>query len=146
VIDSIVNARADHFRRMEPRDALREVISGFLGKVPQMMFVLLPIFSGMLMLLYVGSKRYYVEHFVFALHVHAAAFVMYMAMIALVRWPGATAALLCWLMLYVYLAMKKVYAQGWILTGTKYVVLGFAYLFLLLVGISLTLLATVFLA
>jgi hypothetical protein len=146
VLDSIANARLDHFRRMEPREALREVINGFLGKVPQMMFVLIPIFSAMLLLLYAGSGRYYVEHFVFALHVHASAFLIFLGMIALVRWPGAVSALLCWLLLYVYLAMKKVYGQGWIVTGMKYLVLGVAHVFLLTLGISLTLLATVFLA
>jgi hypothetical protein len=145
-IDSIANARLDHFRRMEPSEAVRQVISGFLGRVPQMMFMLLPIFAGMLMLLYAGSGRFYVEHFVFALHVHASAFVIYLAMIALVRVPAAGSALLCWLMLYVFLAMKTVYRQGWILTGAKYTVLGIAYLCLLLLGAGLTLLATVLLA
>jgi hypothetical protein len=146
VIDSIVNARLDHFRRMEPSEAARQVISGFLGRVPQMMFVLLPIFAGMLMVLYAGSGRFYVEHFVFALHVHASAFVIYLAMIATVRLPAAGAVLLCWLMLYVYLAMKKVYRQGWVVTGIKYGVLGVAYLCLLMLGAGLTLLATVLLA
>jgi hypothetical protein len=145
-LDSIVNARIDHFRRMEPREAVRQVISGFLEKVPQMMFVLLPIFAGLLMLMYAGSKRYYVEHFVFALHVHASAFLIYLAMIALVRWPGATAALLCWLLLYVYLAMKNVYGQGWFVTGVKYLMLGMAYVFLLVVGVSVTFAAVVLLA
>jgi len=146
LVDSVANERLDHFRRMEPKEAVRQVISGFLGRVPQMMFLLLPIFAGMLMLLYAGSGRFYVEHFVFALHVHASAFVIYLAMIALVRVPAASSALLCWLMLYVFLAMKKVYRQGWILTGLKYGVLGFAYLCLLLIGAGLTLLATVLLA
>lgn len=146
VLDSIANARLDHYRRMEQSEAVHEVINGFLGKVPQMMFVLLPIFSAMLMVLYAGSGRFYVEHFVFALHVHASAFLIYLGMIGLVRWPGAVSALLCWLLLYVYLAMKKVYGQGWIVTGMKYLVLGVAYVCLLTVGISLTLLATVFLA
>jgi hypothetical protein len=146
VIDSVVNARLDHFSRMEPSEAVRQVMSGFLGRIPQMMFVLLPIFAGMLMILYAGSKRFYVEHFVFALHVHASAFVIYLAMIALVRVPAASTALLFWLMLYVFLAMKKVYRQGWILTGIKYGVLGFGYLFLLMIGVGLTLLATVLLA
>ena len=146
VIDSIANARLDHFRRMEPKEAVRQVISGFLGRVPQMMFLLLPIFAGLLMILYAGSKRFYVEHFVFALHVHASAFVIYMAMIALVRVPAAGSLLLCWLMLYVFLAMKKVYRQGWIVTALKYGVLGIAYVFLLATGVSLTLLATVLLA
>jgi hypothetical protein len=146
VLDSIANARLDHYRRMEQSEAVREVINGFLGKVPQMMFVLIPIFSAMLMLLYAGSGRFYVEHFVFALHVHASAFLIFLGMIALVRWPGAVSALLCWLLLYVYLAMKKVYGQGWIVTGMKYLVLGVAHVFLLTLGVSLTLLATVFLA
>jgi hypothetical protein len=146
VVDSIVNARLDHFRRMEQSEAARQVISGFLGRVPQMMFLLLPIFAGMLMLLYAGSGRFYVEHFVFALHVHASAFLIFLAMIALVRVPAVGSALLCWLMLYVFLAMKTVYRQGWIVTGLKYGILGFAYLFLLLIGAGLTLLATVLLA
>ena len=60
--------------------------------------------------------------------------------------PGATAALLCWLMLYVYLAMKKVYGQGWFVTAIKYMMLGVAYVCLLTFGIGITLLATVFLA
>ncbi|MFL5386307.1 MAG: DUF3667 domain-containing protein [Longimicrobiaceae bacterium] len=145
-LDSIANARLDHFRRMEQKEAVREVINGFLGRVPQMMFVLIPIFSAMLMLLYVGSKRYYVEHFVFALHVHASAFLIYLGMIALVRWPEAVSVLLGWLLLYVYLAMKKVYGQGWIVTGIKYGVLGIGYVCLLALGAFLTLLATVFLA
>lgn len=145
-IDSIANARLDHFRRMEPREAVREVIGSFLGRVPQMMFVLLPIYAALLMLMYVGSGRFYVEHFVFALHVHASAFLLYLAMIALVRWPGVVAMLLLWLMLYVYLAMKKVYGQGWIVTGLKYVVLAFAYVFLLAIGVSVAFASAILLA
>jgi hypothetical protein len=145
-LDSIANARLDHFRRMEPSEAVREVLSGFLGAVPRMMFVLLPLFALVLKLLYVGTGRFYVEHFVFALHVHASAFVIYLAMIGLSPWPGATAGLLCWLMLYLYLAMKKVYAQGWIVTGLKYGLLGSVYLLLLTLGVLLTLAATVLLA
>jgi len=146
LVDSVANARLDHFRRMEPKEAVRQVISGFLGRVPQMMFLLLPIFAAMLMILYAGSGRFYVEHFVFALHVHASAFVIYMAMIAVARVPAAGSALICWLMLYVFLAMKTVYRQGWIVTAFKYGVLGIAYVCLLLFGISATLLAMVLLA
>jgi hypothetical protein len=145
-IDSIGNARLEHFRRMEPTEAVRQVISGFLGRIPQVMFLLLPIFAAILMVLYAGSGRFYVEHFVFALHVHASAFVIFLAMIALVHVPEVGTALLLWLMLYVYLAMKKVYRQGWFLTGLKYTVLGLAYVCLLTVGAGLTLLLTVLLA
>ncbi|HEX6749245.1 MAG TPA: DUF3667 domain-containing protein [Longimicrobium sp.] len=141
-IDSIGNARVEHFSRMESREAARQIVSDYLGHVPQMMFVLLPIFAGVLKLIYAGSRRFYVEHFVFALHVHAFAFLCYLAMLA-IRFPPLVTALSVWMMLYVVLAMKKVYAQGWIATLLKYGFLGMAYVVMLSFGAVMTLLFTV---
>jgi uncharacterized protein DUF3667 len=142
VIDSIGNARIEHFSRMGSREAARQITSEYLRHVPQMMFVLLPLFAGLLKILYLRSRRFYVEHFVFALHVHAFAFLTYLTMLA-VRWPPVIAALGAWLMLYVVLAMKRVYAQGWMATLTKYAFLGAAYVVMLSFGAVLTLLLTV---
>lgn len=142
VIDSIGNARLEHFRRMEPREAARQIVSEYLGHVPQMMFVLLPLFAGLLKLLYAGTRRFYVEHFVFALHVHAFAFMSYLVMLA-VRWPPLIGIMWLWLMLYGLLAMKRVYAQGWVVTGMKYGFLGMAYVVMLAFGAVATLLVTV---
>ena len=145
VVDSIANARLDHFSRMEPREAIRQIVSDYLGHVPQGMFVLLPVFAAMLKLLYAGSRRFYVEHFVFGLHVHAFAFFAYLVMIV-IRWPPLVAGLMVWLTLYLYLAMKKVYGQGWIVTGMKYAVLGLSYSFVVAIAAVLTLVATFLLA
>jgi hypothetical protein len=142
VIDSVINARIAHFQRMEPREAIRQVISDFLGHIPQVMFVLLPIFAFMLKLLYLGSKRFYVEHFVFALHVHAFCFVSYLAII-LFRWPPLAAALCTWILIYIYWAMKKNYGQGWWATGVKYLMLGSAYFAVVAMAAAVTLLASV---
>jgi len=50
-------------------------------------FVLLKIFALLLNLLYARRKRYYAEHFVFALHVHAFVFLMFV-IILLIREPS----------------------------------------------------------
>jgi hypothetical protein len=142
VIDSIGNARIERFSRMDPRDAARQLTSEYLGHVPQMMFVLLPLFAALLKVLYAASRRFYVEHFVFALHVHAFAFLTYLLMLA-IRLPPVIGVLGAWVMLYVLLAMKRVYRQGWIATMMKYGILGMAYVVLLSFGAVATLLVTV---
>lgn len=141
-VDSLLNARLDHFRRMEPRDAARQLIRGYLDHVPQMMFVMLPLFALLLKFLYAGSRRFYVEHFVFALHLHAFAFLTYLVMIG-VRWPPLVAALWLWLFVYAFVALKRVYGQGWIVTGVKYAMLGAIYTVAVTIAALLTFVATV---
>jgi hypothetical protein len=104
--------------------------------------VLLPLFAALLKILYAGSRRFYVEHFVFALHVHAFAFLTYLLMLV-VRMPPVIGVLGAWVMLYMLIAMKRVYRQGWIATLMKYGVLGTAYVVLLSFGAVATLLVTV---
>lgn len=141
-MDSLLNERLDHFRRMEPRDAARQLIRGYLDHVPQMMFIMLPLFAALLKVLYAGSRRFYVEHFVFALHLHAFAFLTYLVMIG-ARWPPLVAVLWLWLFVYVYVALKRVYRQGWFVTGTKYMILGAAYSVAVTIAAVLTFVATV---
>lgn len=141
-LDSIGNARIEHFRRMEPRDAMRQITKDYLDHVPQMMFVMLPLFAALLKFLYAGTKRFYVEHFVFALHVHAFAFLSYLIMLGL-RFPAVVAVVCAWMMLYVLIAMKRVYRQGWIATVLKYGILGVSYMVMISIGAVATLLLTV---
>ena len=51
-------------------------VSALLGDIPKMMFFLLPLFAVSLKLLYLRTKRLYVEHLIFLLHVHAFAFLL----------------------------------------------------------------------
>lgn len=142
-VDSILRAKLDRLNRMPPNEAIGQVMSDYLEHVPQMMFVLLPVFALLVNLLHLRSGRFYVEHFVFALHTHAFAFLAYTAMLAS---PAPVAGVMgLWLMLYLYLALKKVYGQGWIATGFKYMTLGVTYFITLSIAGVLLLVVTLLL-
>lgn len=121
-------------------EAVNALITGVERNAPKTVFLLLPLFAIYLKLLYFRRNRLYVEHFVFALHIHSFAYIVFTAML-LTR--GAYSALfLLWLLGYVFWAMKRVYGQGYRKTGTKYLVLGGAYFVALMIGMLLTILVT----
>lgn len=105
-------------------------VSALLGDIPKMMFFLLPLFAVSLKLLYLRTKRLYVEHLVFLLHVHAFAFLLLIPMLLV---PTGLRFLFAGLALpvYVALALRAVYRQGWPKTLTKFVLLGLGYVILL---------------
>jgi hypothetical protein len=105
-------------------------------------FLLLPFLAGVLTLLYVRRNRYYVEHFVFALHLQTFAFLILTARALLDPVPFLPLLLLLWLPVYTVLAMKEVYAQSWPKTVGKFIVLSGVYA----LGLGMTLLALVFMA
>jgi hypothetical protein len=128
-----LDRKVDQIGHLTPRDAARAVIADMLGYAPHMVFVLLPVFAFMLKVLYLRRKRYYAEHFVFALHVHAFFFVTFIIML-LLPWGWIDAALVVWMMMYIWLAMRRVYRQGWFRTTVKWGVLGAGYAICLLLG------------
>jgi hypothetical protein len=135
---------AEQERRLEsmpPREALGMLIRGLEENAPKAMFVLLPLFAGVLKLLYIRRRRFYVEHFVFALHVHAMVYLLFLFMLV-TPWNWLAAVLIPWIFVYVFLAMKRVYGQGLIRTALKYALLGWAYFFLLMIGFTLTAVVT----
>jgi hypothetical protein len=124
----------DRINALPPREALQLMVDGVVSTAPKVVFVLLPVFAMILKLLYVRKRRLYVEHFVFALHLHAFAFAL--ATVALVvQNGGVTAAMGPALLVYLFVAMKKVYAQGFILTALKFASLLSVYLFAALFGL-----------
>lgn len=52
------------------------------------------------------------------------------------------AMLLGWIVVYIYLAMKRVYGQGWAVTAVKWWTLGWAYFWILTISIPMAFLAT----
>jgi hypothetical protein len=126
-----LDRKLDQVAHLPPQQAFRTILADMLGYAPHAMFVLLPIFALLLKLIYIRQGRYYPEHFVFALHVHAFFFVMF-CIIALLPWGRVDAVLRIWMVLYVWLAMKRVYGQGWFRTTVSWVVLGWCYAFVIL--------------
>jgi len=122
--------------------------------VPKMMFIFLPLIAAVMSALYLGSRRYYVEHLVFFVHYHAFFFLAGILLLiceqlgnpegnAIARAFDTIANLLEFVCLfyvpwYLYRAMRRVYGQGRLWTLAKFFVLNLAYIVcILLTGIGL---------
>lgn len=140
--DSLVKARIiERYGRLPIDQALREFLPEYVEYLPRMVFVMLPLFAFMLKVLYIRRKRYYAEHFVFALHVHAFLFVTFILML-LIRNEYFILAASLWIFAYIWLAMKRVYRQGWFRTTVKWWILGWTYFTVLNLGLVATIFVT----
>lgn len=126
----------------------------FGENMPRMMFLFLPLAAGMLLLLYLGSGRRYVEHLVFSLHAHAFVFLELSVARTLRTWVvgedtglGVIVALgaVVWTLVYFFLALRRVFEQSRLVTSIKFVVLVGGYGILLTTLLALTAIVTVFL-
>jgi hypothetical protein len=122
--------------------------------LPKMMFLFLPLIAAVMAVLYLGSGRYYVEHLLFFLHFHAFFFLGGITALVLDRLGSVTAgpasaffttaedvflvALLFYVPIYLFRAMRRVYGQGRFWTAAKFGVLVISYLVcLVLTGVGL---------
>lgn len=123
--------------------------------LPQTMFVLLPLFALLVGLFYLFSGRYYIEHLLLQVHNHAFLFLALIILYALataqaaltgadVTGGGLMVAVLgllslfvwIWMLVYLWLSLKRFYDQGWLMTSAKFLMLGFAYSMLLTLGLA----------
>lgn len=105
--------------------------------LPKMMFVLMPLIALFLKLFYIGSKRYLTEHFVFTLHFHCMVFMVLLLVMLCSSlahhfvWATAlkSAGTLAWwyIGIYLFLALRFFYKQGWAMTTLKFFMLSFSY-------------------
>ncbi len=106
--------------------------------LPRALFLLLPLYALLLALFHIRRRRdfFLVDHLVFSLSIHTFAFVALIAAAALAQlFEGALVAMLLFvtISLYIFIAMKRFYEQGWIVTTIKFVfVSGIYTLFFLL--------------
>jgi hypothetical protein len=142
-LNRAVEARIERLGGLPPEEALNEMTRSFLDQVPKVMFLLLPVYALLLKLLYVRGDRFYAEHFVFALHVHAFTFLLFFVALVLRGVPHVSGLLLLWLPPYTLLAMKHFYGQGWLRTSLKWMALGHAYALVLAAGMVLGILMAV---
>lgn len=130
-------------------------IDKLFGALPQMMFLLLPVFALLLKLFYVFRKRFYTEHLIVALHSHSFLFLAFLLLLLVSvssealasAWSARADAILTvakwmaiiigiWIPVYLYLMQKRVYRQGWFLTFLKFGLVGIIYLTLLTFAIA----------
>lgn len=103
-----------------------------LDRAPFLMFVLVPTFALLLKGLYLRRGRLYLEHLIFALHVHALAFIAFALSAGLgILGAGTSLHLDGWLaaapFAYLFFAMRHVYGQSLLLTLGKMTILLAAY-------------------
>ncbi|WNC73093.1 DUF3667 domain-containing protein [Thalassotalea psychrophila] len=118
------------------------LLQQIISKLPQLMFVLLPLFAALLKIMYLFSKRFYMEHLTVALHSHSFVFfiIFLLEVIDMLQdqlpaslfWLDATfnmlaTGLLIWIPIYLFIMQKRVYKQGYIITTIKYCMVGMAY-------------------
>lgn len=111
----------------DPRDFRRRLVE----TMPRMLFVLLPIFAGILALFYRGRK--YPEHLYFAIHLHAFIFLA-LAVAALLKYTQlailaavASGIAVVWIPIYATLAFRRVYGGSLSRTLLKEVAIGMIY-------------------
>jgi hypothetical protein len=125
-------------------DLIKEKVFDVL---PATMFVLLPIVALLFKFWYLFAGKYYIEHLIFALHNHSFLFVVLLISLlfgALADWAEPSGAgrintastwlngvLGVWVPIYFLVSLKRVYQQGWLMTVTKYCLIGISYVLLL---------------
>jgi len=127
----------------------RSVIGIAIDIAPPVLLVLLPFFAMALKLAYLGSRRYYTEHLILAVHNHCFVYLIYLVENALKPIETLLGSnvlpiiVICWMPLYMYMSLKKVYQQGYFLTAVKFLGLGAVYFILFLIAFLISLLAGV---
>ena len=125
-----------------------------LGKMIWMVLMMMPALALILKLLYIRRKRYFVEHLVFSYHYHAFAFLVMSAALLIsssgwaktgimVNAPNLLESLVFpGILLYLFIAMRRIYKQGIFRTFIKFTFLNFSYLFIFTIALTLTLLVS----
>ena len=120
------------------RDNGRQFLRNLYDNIPIALIVLLPIMAFVLKLLYPLSRRYYVEHLLFFVHFHAFLFLILTLQILVSRLnpvlptPEAVGTLIIvaasfYVPVYLFVAMRRVYGQGRLVTAFKYIILSVSY-------------------
>jgi len=128
-------------------------ISTLFSNLPYMMLCCIPLFACVLKLLYIRRRIFYIDHLIYALHIHtffyAGIMLIVLATIGLTRFaPGALAGwliALLWIafVTQIFLSIRYVYRQGWFFSIFKFLFGGFVYLMVLVFALAITFFATV---
>lgn len=103
------------------------------------LFVFLPFFTLFLKLFYIRRNYTYVDHLVFVFHVQTVFFMLF-SFFVLLKIFGVNPSIILFLLLflvYLIIAMKNFYVQGYLKTFLKFILLNISYLFVGGIGVVL---------
>lgn len=132
--------RVETFLAQPQDEMVHQLSKTFFAYGPYALFALMPVFAVLLKLLYLGTGRRYGAHLLFALHANAFAFAMLALQIALSSsWGFVHFVLLAWLVVYLPLAMRRVYGGGKFVTFLRWIVLMLLHSLCIALAIAATL-------
>ncbi|HEV2841778.1 MAG TPA: DUF3667 domain-containing protein [Chthoniobacterales bacterium] len=124
------------------------------NNIPVMMLCCIPLFAFVLKVLYIRKRRFYVEHLVYALHIHTFLYVAVVitalgAMAANRTLPALSGWFIglmsCAIFVQIFLSIRRVYGQGWFFTTLKFALGGVVYLVILATAVAATAFVTLLL-
>lgn len=100
--------------------------------LPRVMFLLLPLYALLLALFHVRRRKdyYLVDHLVFSLNIHTYVFVMLMVCVGLAQIMAGEYVVWIFFIamsVYIFMAMKRFYAQSWVMTTMKFLFISGIY-------------------
>ena len=123
-------------------------ITTLFSNLPYMMLCCIPLFAFVLKILYIRRRIFYIDHLIYALHIHsffyAGVILIVLATMGLDRTiPGAFAGwiiALLWVTfaIQIFLSIRYVYRQGWFISALKFFTGGFVYLMVLFLALAAT--------
>ncbi len=121
-----------------------------INNLPAMMLCCIPLFAFVLKVLYIRRKIFYIDHLIYALHIHTFAYVGIMLIIfATISLNRVAPNMMGWIAIpwivfaaQILISIRRVYRQGWLLSIFKFFFGGLAYLIVLAVGLGVTFLIT----
>ncbi len=126
-------------------------LHSMMENFPYMMLACVPLFAFVLKTLYIFRRVLYIDHLIYALHIHSFAYLATLVIgfiaFGLKRGAPGFEALALFILIsiaviQIFLSIRKVYRQGWIMSLFKFGLGAFAYLFILLIGLGGTAFAT----
>ncbi|MGI8891575.1 MAG: DUF3667 domain-containing protein [Chthoniobacterales bacterium] len=120
--------------------------------ISTMMLFCIPLFAFVLKILYLRQGRFYIEHLVYALHIHSffyiAVLLTVFSAVAAKHWAPALEGAVLWVFILaivaqVFVSIRQVYRQSWLMSSFKFFFGGFVYLFVIALALSITAFATI---
>jgi Protein of unknown function (DUF3667) len=124
------------------------------SNIPAMMLCCIPLFAFILKILYIRKHRFYVEHLVYALHIHTFLYVAVIITSLAVMGANRTVPVLggwitgvmtCAIVVQIFLSIRRVYKQSWFMTMLKFLFGGLVYCVILVLAVGATALITLML-
>jgi len=125
-------------------DGGKSLAAAYMHNLPRAMFLFLPLLALFMKAIYWRPRRYYAEHWLFLLYVQSFVFLLFIiGMLAARVLPprvGSALTLVLWLyaIYYLFMSVRRTYAQSRVLTTLKFALLCAAYLVCGLIMVTLT--------